>query len=410
MSELYDLAGGIARDAGRAVLCGLGGLNRITADFNRKNNPLYRKSPLDDVRDRISDGLERFCPLPPGRLPPFPTPPFEGGQCPVPYRLEITGIQQRTDNCSSSTVNFGTGIVFGPITNVRLGASTGPLTCDPAVEGFRQIQATTRDFTNGNLNQTVGSFRWVEILEVQVIRVDGLPDDCGDPLPPLPPGPPPSNPRPPSIDINVDLPDVGPTNVTFAPTVGIIYVDVNNEIQVPVNVRITGPTANIDFNIDFDVNITNPTRPPRPINPRPPRDDDDRPAPPDCPLIPSCRDEPVPERPEDEDEDENEAKDLVLKSVVVLSTRRGGRIRQTELQLGDGSGLFVPYLALVNVVYETEEGQSVTGNDILVKTTRCVIPVPDTGLKAIRAFCRWEGGWEGEVFNVRVPGCECKQT
>jgi len=402
MTTLFETARDIAKGAASNALCVAGGLNRVSNDIAGKLNPRYKGSALDRLRDRASDALGGFCPVPGGPLPPPAAPPFSGGQCPVQYRINIQGIQVRLSDCAEVPVSFRTGTVTGPVSSIKLGSPTGALSCDPSKQGFLQIQATTATFTNGNLNQAPGGFRWTEISEIDFERVGGGPDDCGDPPPVGPPGsPPPSDPRPPGTTININLPDVGPVDVTFSPVVGIVYADIDGSIKVPVDIDVNIPAINVNTEFNFDINLSDPTKPPEPIVPRPDKDDDDRPTKPDCPLPGRCDDEPEVDEPNEDDPEEEEEKGLFISGAVVLSNRTVGTIRQTELAQENTPSVFVPYLAMATVVYTTPTGSVVYSKDIPIKRTRQVVLAPIMGLKVVDVRVSWEKGWVGEVLLVR---------
>lgn len=393
MSELFRAASNVARDAVGRVLCAAGGVNRASNDLNGKLVPLYKGGAQDRFRERVSDSLDRFCPRPPGALPPPSAPPFSGGQCPTNY----TALLEQTRN-NVTDPPFPT-FISGPVVGIRKTLTNGGGVTRFELVGRGGDQV--RFIASGPTDST-------DVKLLSVSRDDGQPDDCGNPPDEKPPGQPdPTNPRPPDVDIDIDLPDVGPTTIVFSPTVGIIYNDVDADIRVPVNIKITGADVDIDFDVDFDVNISNPDEAPRPILPRPDTDDDDRPVLPDCPLPPDCEEEPEVGPPEDEDSDEDEEKGRVVTGFVILSVRNGAPIRQTELPLSGGQLLYVPYLGLANVVYETPDGNLAYSVDIPIKTTRQAVAVPINGLKAVRAVCRWELGWGGEVLVIRRPSCEC---
>lgn len=389
--EIFNVARQIALDSARTVACNAGRAGRLTNDIVEKVNPRFKGTALDRFTDRINDGLQRFCPVP-GPPIPSPNPFYRGGQCPgVDYLIdfEVNGVPQVR------------GPFNGPIQlrlfQTQVGSST--------VDNF-QVRETE---SNGQFSD------WINLANVAVgqlviggpRRADGLPDDCGDapPVAPIFPDPP-TNPIRPDININIDLPDIGPVDITYSPRVGIIFEGDNNEIYIPVNIRVQGPTLDIDFELDFNVNIFRPDQDPEPAPP-PPQNDDDRPAPPDCPVAPECDDEPEVEPPGEEDPDEEDEKDLVVTGAVVLSVKTSGERRQTERLLAAGGPLQIPYLGLLNFIYETPDGNSVASADIPVKVARQVIPAPDTGLKVLTAVCTFESGWAGEVLIVRRPRCSC---
>jgi hypothetical protein len=154
--------------------------------------------------------------------PPSDSPPFTGGQCPVAYNVTgqailclVPGQQQVV----SETVVTGSNIV-GPIlgggSNVQQGTADCPATGNAwgvyversAGPEFVQIGRETSS------NITVAGFQINSVT-----RVDGQPDDCGDPPPtglpgPNTPGTPYGSPAPlpgyPGVDIVVNPPVLPP--------------------------------------------------------------------------------------------------------------------------------------------------------------------------------------------------------
>lgn len=387
ISPLYDNAKVVAGDAVRDVLCGLGGVTRVGNDLTGKINPLYRGSPLGRFRDRVSDELVKFCPTPRGPVLPPSDPGFEGGQCPVDYFFNF----QRTQNGQPQTPQQLRlrgpiqGIVEVPVEN------SASVSYDVVYDGGAQ----SRSLTSGLPDQTGATV-------VSVFRVDGLPDNCGDPAPQPPPGQPPAtDPRPPSTVINIDFPDIGPVDVTFGPIVGIVYTDIDARIKIPVKVNIELPDLEFSPSFYFNIDLSDPDAPITPITPAPPEDDDGRPAPPDCPLPPECEEEPDLGPEDDREPEEEDEKGRVVTGALILSVRNGQPIRQTEINQGVGGSVFVPYVALATVVYETPEGNLAYSADVPIKRIAQVVEAPKIGLKVLTVACTWEKGWNGEVLIIR---------
>lgn len=387
MSALYDLAKSSARGAVQTVLCGAGGAVRAGDDLNEKLNPLYRGSPLDRLADRVGDGLTNFCPVPPPPVTLPPSKPFEGGQCPE-VLYEVTGFTQ--GNSQTEPTPFGPIVRVGPVGINQTFSQDGNPSQFFVVSRAGQPNESQRLIGSGSGGLT------------SVVRRDGAPDTCGDPPAPVDPDrPPPTSPIVPDIDVDITLPGIGPVTVTVGPVVGIVYTDIDANIKVPVKINITGPQLEFSPSFYFDVDISNPDNEPTPITPLPPETPDGRPTQPDCPLPPGCGEEPVIRDDDEGDDDEDDEKGRKTVGAVVLSTRTSGTALQTELLAERGPSLWIPYIGLVTVVYETPEGNLVYSEDIRVKRVRQVVEVPNVGLDVAAVLCNWETGWTGEVLLIR---------
>lgn len=403
MSSLFETAAGIARDAVGPVFCAAGGLQRAGLDLVDRATGGY--APIGLPR-AVQRGLESFCPLPPGEIP-LPESPFLGGQCDgVIYNVQLEVTDKGRFNCNERTRVIGR-LLEGPIRTIQQRPVDIPIDCNPGQMGSNGLSGSWGDvpgqrdiYTPGRANDVTISFQILSIA-----REDGLTDECGDPPPVFPPGTPtPTNPFLPGIDINIDLPDIGPTNITFAPTVGPIYIDANLGVYAPVNVEVTGPSINVDFN--FEINLTDPTKPPRPIPP-PPRTPDGRPNPPNCPPVAPClpvpdEDEPDGPSPPDLDDDEREVSGVVVTSLVTDGVRG-----LTEVGQGILPFLLLPRVATLRFRYRREDGSASFGQDIDIKEDEVVVPAPKTGLKCIGAAVFPRLGVECDLTLIFKPVGSC---
>lgn len=399
MSIIFEEARTAASDAARSVLCGVSGANRVSNDIAAKLNPVYRGSALNRFRDRVSDALDSFCPVP--SRGSGSTVPFTGGQCEgVEYEVTVEFKSSFTTNPTVELVRgFGP---FGAIREVNVGTPSSPDRVQYRIPYFTSSGAPTESLVGSAANPDFVDF----VRVTNVTRLDGAPDDCGNPPPELPPGaPPPTDPRPPSTTVTVNLPDVGPIDITLAAVVGIVYADVDASIRVPVTVTVTSPDLVVAPKFDFDINLSDPSEPPKPIEPAPEVDDDGRPEEPDCPLPPECGEEPEEEDPDEPDQEKKDEEGRVITGGLVLSVRSSGPIRQTERLMGSTPELYIPYLALGTFVYERPDGGLCYSADIPIKRTVQVVPAPKTGLKILAFRCQWESGWTGETFNVVATDC-----
>lgn len=130
--------------------------------------------------------------------------PFRGGQCAgVTYVVNWTETQYFAGDCSTLVGNPSVGF-RGPIGPVFY---TGAAPC-PAAKGLQAFLPT------GDGPQIIGGAGGgVSITINSIVREDGLPDDCGNPVPEIRPPIPPPTPgpprepfvRPPDVDIDIDV-------------------------------------------------------------------------------------------------------------------------------------------------------------------------------------------------------------
>lgn len=400
--ELYEFSREAAYDAAQTVLCGLGGTQRIALDIANKLNPLYRGSALSNLLERQNRALRSFCPVPPTEDIPVQVPDFEGGQCPEAYNgtwiAEGTAAVGGDFTSSSFFLN-----VLGPLSVVsgtEDGPNGGKVPFGDIIDGNGTANRvyTGPEFVPPN---DLGGFSFTL---ANLGRVDGGPDNCGNPppvVPPQPPGsPPPSDPRPVLPDVTINLPDIGPTVVTFAPVVGIIYADIDGRIKIPVKVNVNIPAINFNFDNDFNIDLSDPSADPEPAPIEPGEDGDERPENPDCPIPPECEEESEEEPEGDKDEDEQDAKGNEVVGAIILSVRNTSATRATEIGQATAPSIWAPSIGFINFVYRTADESEVYSPDIAVKNTSNVIPAPDPGLKCIRVVGTPNQGFEWELFEI----------
>lgn len=407
--EIFEQARQNAYDAAQAVVCGLAGTQRVALDLTEKLNPLYRGSALQDYYERMNRGLRSFCPVPEPEDIPIQIPDFEGGQCPEAY--------------NGTWIAEGTAAVGGDFTSSSFFLNVlGPLSVASGTEdGTQGGQVPYGDIIDGNGNAVrvytgpefvppndLGGFSFTL---ANLGRVDGGPDNCGNPpptVPPQPPGtPPPSDPRPTFPPVDINLPGIGVVNVVFAPVVGIIYADVDARVKIPVTVNVNIPAINVNFDIDFNVDLTDPTADPEPIPAPPKTDDDGRPENPDCPIPADCEDGEPEETDEDPDEDETDAKGTEVVSAIVLSVRNSQSTRATEISQTGAPNIWAPAIGYINFVYERLDGGESFGPDIAVKNVNNIIAAPFMGLKCKRVVGTPNQGFDFEIITVTGPRSGC---
>lgn len=119
---------------------------------------------------------------------------ISGGQCPcVQYRMFVSIVTYPPSVPTGIVGTFNVGVYKGAISNIRTGGVPG------TVNGFRSLFANTRGDSNTfclpSPQQTLLSENengFGGITGVNLVRVDGQPDDCGNESPYVPPVPPPS--------------------------------------------------------------------------------------------------------------------------------------------------------------------------------------------------------------------------
>lgn len=221
---------------------------------------------IGDFTQGLADSLCR----PRGKVPPPPSVPFNGGQCPnVTYAVTYTYSGEGVPN-GGGTV-FLVGPIGPPIVSQTSRDNLGPI--------FRG------DISTGNGTFTAFSGLYASgfgegpppFAVTNVTRTGGFPDTCGDPKPVYP------NPLPPPDAFDRPSP-IGPPGavvnipVTLIPT--LIRPDISFRPEINVNV---GP-INVNFNlggVDINLNPT-PTTPPQ-IPSTDPRPNPPSPVPPKSP-------------------------------------------------------------------------------------------------------------------------------
>lgn len=342
-----------------------------------------------------------------------PPPPPEEGQCDgVLYYLEFS-LDKSTNNstCARQTVQVGAQ-GYGPIKSYRL------------QQKFNQFGAESYDilvtWRGGNASNPVqerlfgnvtnsgsGSCPPIQILDVSIERPDGQPDDCGEPVLPGPP--------PPGWNVvnNYNFTWNDNSNNTVNEfgdfTFGFAYVDVDNDLKIPVKVDVGGISFNGTFNVDlggfsfdFGDDITNNYNGDNPDF-RPPRGDD-RILPPTLPGNPSNPGD-VPDDPgliddrDDPDEDvRNESRIVAVRIVTTqVNNKAIGEVIQTY-----NPNIKIPDLGLVQFLVQTDETAGAWTEDIPVKSLNAFIPCPwPDGALDVRATPRQGVFWSIQALRKR---------
>lgn len=393
--DLVGAAAQVAPAAVRRVLCQAGGLGSL---LGGPLGPLQGPGSINRQLSDLGGILQAACPTPPP-LPPQVGPLFTGGQCPqVAYRV-------RASSGGAPIIYSSTPPGFRPIlgpVEIRLPTSGTPPN--------RVLTIQVRhSLSNGQRTDwiSLGSSVTPPFTFLGVQRVDGLPDNCGNPpdVDPPPPGPIPQPPESPVI------PDGGGGGgFIFRPTVGPINVGPDGGINIPVVVNIGGPSLNIPITIPVNVGLPDfePTivfgggggvAPPGggPVVVVPPT----APTPVCCiaptvpgPIIVGQPGQPIPSP------DTPNRRRIV--GVIVTATLNRDLLRATELGQGGGlQNLFVPRLGNLyfTVLAESLGGAPVASPtvDYTIKLQRQYVPAPsDIRVTAFRAVPE-----QGVTFSVQ---------
>jgi len=253
---------------------------------------LYGKSPssivktipfgsgaIDNSRGIFDDLCEDIAPP-----PPPPQSQFQGGQCDgIKYRVAFSINYEVYDNSPEgkrTDVFSGIADVNGGVTGFRLAAPGQSTAGIATIKGFSNLICVCRGerfFLEppGTLVVIAGdaSFGFKSIASATATRVDGQPDNCGNP--------PPSYPAPTALPDDLDgttviniapnFPVTVPVRIvpTIAPIVNIFRPEFNVDVGgINVNISAGGftftPTVQIDPNVRFPISDPRPN-PPAPI-------------------------------------------------------------------------------------------------------------------------------------------------
>lgn len=371
MSNLIDEALGVAARAARRAFC--------TPWYIAKNLPPVGPAGVAGEIAEVLWGAVCQGPFPP--TPGTPTtnpPPFTGGQCPlVPYR--VLAADGNTPIVYTSTPP-GFRPILGPV-EIRLPESGTPPNRTLTIQ-------VRHSLSNGQRTDwiSLGSSVTPPFRFVGVERIDGLPDDCGDPVPepgppvPFPPFPPPLPPETRPVIPDGDQPG---GDFIFSPEAGDVYIDIDGALNIPVVVNVEGPNFG-PINIPVGVKLPDfaPTFAPTVViggggggggggtgggpsgtapQPQPPRQICCDPIPVVGPEV--AVEDPVPENPA--------PPGRRLVGVIVRSVIANGTQNATEVGQGGGElNLFVPRLANV---YFTVAAENSGGAPVVSSTT--AVPV-----------------------------------
>lgn len=363
----------------------------------RNLQPLLGALPAAVLWKVARDNYRKFCNQEPT---PAPMVPYNGGQCPVGYEIGYSSTDKPSDDVAF--VSSGSVRVWGPVLgfqyeNSNDGITNGKytVTCfglfdlgPPSVVSRREEIARTIFPLSRNpiLRATIRYIR----------RIDGQPDNCGNPPGSIPPIIPP----PPSVNNNFTYIDNSGNNITVPLTfvAGFAFLDINGKLNVPIRVDINpdfdfpttvSPSFTINFNVDtgdYEVGPTtynDPNDPNGPgvFSPNPGGDSSPFNYGPGSPPPAPSSDAPPPLAPPPDGNTER-----VIRAVLVSTTALSSTATPTTLAQNVNPDVHVPDLGLVSFLIRTG---GVTGGwteDIRVKNKRQFIPCP----------------WEGGAFDVQA--------
>lgn len=317
----------------------------------------------------------RLCDEDPSDVDPVP-PPFTGGQCPTLYDVVMQVDFQRVGG-ATVTGNFER-FVTGPIQGVEI------ITVSRSDGLNRQVVLIGTDDSSllafGRCPPTAQNDCPLDARIVSVSRRDGLPDDCGNPLPDIPPYPDEGD----TIPITITYDDRDNNEVTligeltiYAPVIAPIFAPVTT-IFAPVRVELPDivfdGTVEIAPNFNFNFGASGPIDGPG--------DDSDG--------------EDEPENEDDESEGCEQGKPPLL-GVFVRSVEISDP-RTTTIFQDDAPNLNVPRLA--NLYFRVKAGKRCGWfGPIDVKLENQFLMPPD-GLYAYEAVVEPEPGWQSALIPV----------
>jgi hypothetical protein len=209
------------------------------------------------VRDAMN-GMDNLCSDKP--LPPPATLPFSGGQCATSYDVTFRATNPTT-GATSTFVRRRLGRIGGlKVVNIAIEPAT-----ETAIRRWSFFYAQSDANPQGiedpitDISERLGTYSIVNI-----VRVDGLPDSCGNPIAIDPPSD-----RSSPVTINVNLPDI-----RFSPNVNVVIPvvvfkpeftfapNLKAEFNVPINIggqrfNFNGSSLSIENKINVDFSSVN---------------------------------------------------------------------------------------------------------------------------------------------------------
>lgn len=317
------------------------------------------------------------------------TPPrdsdFEGGQCPVLYKITWTMAADNIISNPPRTDFLGPTDVFlyGKIGGTRIAPpeSGGNLVFGKIIHGTAQNPDARIETNAGGFD--VDSYENIRFTQFDVATADGSPDECGN----APPNVPDYNKDDYTFNTDIVYTNNDGVDITV-PVVGIlgqVFIDADANFKIPLTFTFSpnfafNPQFKFDTRIDFNLNTGDfVVNPPVPTGNTPPElpppvdfdfdiDFDNGELPPPPPDVPD------PEVPPDEPGIEP-----VIRGVVVTTTFIPEGINVGVLDQNENPDVYFPDLGLVSFLIRTRYGGSAWTTDIKVKNKRQFIECPWTG-------------------------------
>lgn len=326
------------------------------------------------------------------------TPPrdsdFEGGQCPVLYKItwtmaarNIISNPERDDFLGPTDV-----FLYGKIGGTRIAPpeAGGNLVFGKIIHGTPQNPDARIETNAGGFD--VDTYEDIRFTQFDVVRADGLPDECGN----APPNVPDYNENDYTFNTNIDYTDSSGNNITI-PVIGVlgqVFIDANAEFNVPIKFTFSPNFSfNPQFKFDTDVNFNLNTgdfsvNPPAPTGVKPPAipppveydfdfDFGGGELPPSPPDVPDPT-EPIPDP---------ELKRVIRGAVVTVQSIPDD-LGVGVLFQNQNPDIYYPDLGTLSFYVRTRQGGGAWTTDIRIKNTRQFIP------------CEWPGG----AVDVRATG------
>ncbi len=286
---------------------------------------------------RALNETRRLIGCPPAGDPQPPPPDFTGGQCPgVNYLATASGTNAQGNSVSAVRIGPGPvgGMCFGPLNQF----------------GNTPVGITFADgctFAGGGAGNTQPQ-RQNTWSVTGVSRVDGQPDDCGDPQPTYPP---PINFNT-NIDVTYNIDDGTEVTVNIPFVFAPITANFDGTLRIPLSFDLGGFTFNGNLSLpDFNLTINPPAVPPGSGEN----------------LDPVGEDEPgetVPPLPLEE---------KIIGVVVNSAIAQPGKVG--AIDFGSAPDIIVPRAASVKFAYSIGAA-TFWSSDIDVKTLRAFVPCP----------------------------------
>lgn len=310
------------------------GLNQPALAAINALRSLYGCDPADDVQ------------------PPLPD--FNGGQCSARYTFNASGTGPTSGGggqCGPGTQNINvTNSLWGPIGNVR----RGTFFCSgDNGEASNWVVSAFGTSAQGQPNPTASDFVVLQNAYSATLsgftRVDGQPDNCGDPDPIYPP--------PTTFNFNTDITynneEGDEVTVTIPFVFAPIQVDFNGNFRLPFTFDFGGNTFTGNFSLDPEFNLT--------INP---------------PGLPPGSDQGTEDLPPGDPGDEVEPLPITEKIIgVVVTSSIVGEQQFTTILTQGMPNILAPRAGSIKFAYSLGVS-TFWSNDIDVKGDRIFIPCP----------------------------------